>query len=134
MSLTETFDIEFPLFAFSHCRDVVAAVSRNGGFGVLGAVELNPDNCPARKACDQCIALPIGKHFAIVEQHVAGRDHRGPADRRPRAAGNDHSRHMEALVGPHNVLAWDVGFGQRIKRPPDRSDPYFGLGITHVGS
>ena len=29
--------IEFPLFAFSHCRDVVAAVSRAGGFGVLGA-------------------------------------------------------------------------------------------------
>ena len=42
-SLTETFDIEFPLFAFSHCRDVVAAVSRNGGFGVLGAVELTPE-------------------------------------------------------------------------------------------
>jgi len=29
--------IEFPLLAFSHCRDVVAAVSRAGGFGVLGA-------------------------------------------------------------------------------------------------
>ena len=29
--------IEFPLFAFSHCRDVVAAVSRAGGFGVFGA-------------------------------------------------------------------------------------------------
>ena len=29
--------IEFPIFAFSHCRDVVAAVSRAGGFGVFGA-------------------------------------------------------------------------------------------------
>jgi len=29
---------EFPLVAFSHCRDVVAAVSSAGGFGVLGAV------------------------------------------------------------------------------------------------
>jgi NAD(P)H-dependent flavin oxidoreductase YrpB (nitropropane dioxygenase family) len=29
-------DIEFPIFAFSHCRDVVAAVSRAGGMGVLG--------------------------------------------------------------------------------------------------
>ena len=28
--------IEFPLFAFSHCRDVVAAVSKAGGMGVLG--------------------------------------------------------------------------------------------------
>ena len=35
--------IEFPLLAFSHCRDVVAAVSRAGGFGVLGATVHSPD-------------------------------------------------------------------------------------------
>lgn len=34
---------EFPLFAFSHCRDVVAAVSKAGGFGVLGATRFSPD-------------------------------------------------------------------------------------------
>src|SRR5258706_14213542 len=34
--------IEFPLLAFSHCRDVVAAVSRAGGFGVLGATSHRP--------------------------------------------------------------------------------------------
>lgn len=34
--------IEFPLLAFSHCRDVVAAVSRAGGFGVLGATAHTP--------------------------------------------------------------------------------------------
>ncbi|MGI9601086.1 MAG: NAD(P)H-dependent flavin oxidoreductase [Acidimicrobiales bacterium] len=32
------FGIEFPILAFSHCRDVVAAVSKAGGLGVLGAV------------------------------------------------------------------------------------------------
>src|ERR1700712_1460326 len=37
-SLCDTLGIEFPIFAFTHCRDVVAAVSRAGGFGVLGAV------------------------------------------------------------------------------------------------
>ena len=36
--VTEMFGIEFPILAFSHCRDVVAAVSRAGGLGVLGAV------------------------------------------------------------------------------------------------
>jgi NAD(P)H-dependent flavin oxidoreductase YrpB (nitropropane dioxygenase family) len=36
--LCERLDIEFPIFAFTHCRDVVAAVSQAGGFGVLGAV------------------------------------------------------------------------------------------------
>jgi NAD(P)H-dependent flavin oxidoreductase YrpB (nitropropane dioxygenase family) len=39
----EMLGIEFPLFAFSHCRDVVAAVSRAGGFGVLGATAHSPD-------------------------------------------------------------------------------------------
>jgi NAD(P)H-dependent flavin oxidoreductase YrpB (nitropropane dioxygenase family) len=39
--------IEFPLFAFSHCRDVVAAVSRAGGFGVLGATGHSPDSVEA---------------------------------------------------------------------------------------
>ncbi len=28
--------LEFPIFAFTHCRDVAAAVSKAGGLGVLG--------------------------------------------------------------------------------------------------
>jgi NAD(P)H-dependent flavin oxidoreductase YrpB (nitropropane dioxygenase family) len=35
--------VEFPILAFSHCRDVVAAVSKAGGMGVLGAVALTPE-------------------------------------------------------------------------------------------
>lgn len=41
--LCKRLGIEFPIFAFSHCRDVVAAVSRAGGFGVLGAVAFSPE-------------------------------------------------------------------------------------------
>ena len=40
--ICEMLGIEFPLLAFSHCRDVVAAVSRAGGFGVLGATRFGP--------------------------------------------------------------------------------------------
>ncbi|MGE4567348.1 MAG: nitronate monooxygenase, partial [Acidimicrobiales bacterium] len=36
--ITEMFGVEFPIFAFTHCRDVVVAVSKAGGLGVLGAV------------------------------------------------------------------------------------------------
>ena len=36
--VTEMFGIDLPILAFSHCRDVVAAVSKAGGLGVLGAV------------------------------------------------------------------------------------------------
>ena len=34
--ISPDFGIDVPVFAFSHCRDVVAAVSRAGGFGVFG--------------------------------------------------------------------------------------------------
>jgi NAD(P)H-dependent flavin oxidoreductase YrpB (nitropropane dioxygenase family) len=37
------FGIDFPLFAFSHCRDVVAAVTNAGGLGVLGATAFTPE-------------------------------------------------------------------------------------------
>src|SRR5690349_10115488 len=40
---SELVGIEFPIFGFSHCRDVVAAVSNAGGCGVLGAVAHSPE-------------------------------------------------------------------------------------------
>ncbi|MEN9806003.1 MAG: hypothetical protein RL756_511 [Pseudomonadota bacterium] len=42
--LCERLGIEFPLFAFSHCRDVIAEVSKAGGFGVLGATGHTPES------------------------------------------------------------------------------------------
>ncbi|NRQ34362.1 nitronate monooxygenase [Nonomuraea sp. NN258] len=42
-AICERLGIEFPLFAFSHCRDVVAAVTNAGGFGVLGAIAYTPE-------------------------------------------------------------------------------------------
>ena len=40
----EMLGCEFPLFAFSHCRDVIAEVSKAGGFGVLGAAGHTPES------------------------------------------------------------------------------------------
>src|SRR5438132_4561669 len=41
--VSEMLGVEFPILAFSHCRDVVAAVTNAGGFGVLGAVAHTPE-------------------------------------------------------------------------------------------
>ncbi|WP_119729895.1 NAD(P)H-dependent flavin oxidoreductase [Thermomonospora amylolytica] len=54
----EMFGIEFPLFAFSHCRDVVAAVTNAGGFGVLGAVAYTPDR--------------LEEELRWIDEHVGG--------------------------------------------------------------
>ncbi len=41
--LCEMFGIDVPIFAFSHCRDVVVEVSKAGGLGVLGMARMNPE-------------------------------------------------------------------------------------------
>lgn len=41
--VTEIFGIDTPIFAFSHCRDVVAEATRAGGMGVLGASRYSPE-------------------------------------------------------------------------------------------
>ena len=50
---------ELPIFAFSHCRDVVVEVTRSGGFGVLGASTFSPDQLEAE--------------LAWIDRHVDGR-------------------------------------------------------------
>jgi NAD(P)H-dependent flavin oxidoreductase YrpB (nitropropane dioxygenase family) len=61
--------IDFPLVAFSHCRDVVASVSRAGGFGVLGATAFTPDQLERElNWIDQHIeAKPYGIDVLIPE-------------------------------------------------------------------
>jgi NAD(P)H-dependent flavin oxidoreductase YrpB (nitropropane dioxygenase family) len=41
--ITDALGCDVPIIAFSHCRDVVAAVTNAGGFGVLGASGFSPD-------------------------------------------------------------------------------------------
>jgi len=41
--LCRMFGIDTPIFAFSHCRDVVVEVSKAGGLGVLGLARMAPE-------------------------------------------------------------------------------------------
>lgn len=67
---------EFPLFAFSHCRDVVAAVSRAGGFGVLGGSSFTPETLEAELAWidDHVDGKPYGVDILIPENQALGAD------------------------------------------------------------
>lgn len=42
-AINDLLAIEFPLLAFTHCRDVVVEVSRAGGMGVFGAAGMTPE-------------------------------------------------------------------------------------------
>lgn len=70
--LCEQLGIEFPLFAFSHCRDVVAAVTNAGGFGVLGANSHSPDQLE-RELCwidDHVNGKPYGADVIVPAKFV----------------------------------------------------------------
>jgi NAD(P)H-dependent flavin oxidoreductase YrpB (nitropropane dioxygenase family) len=57
--LCERLGIEFPLFAFSHCRDVVVEVSRAGGLGMLGVAGFSPEK--------------LESELAWIDEHVDGK-------------------------------------------------------------
>lgn len=68
-AICDLLGMEFPLFAFSHCRDVVAAVSRAGGFGVLGATAFSPAGLRQELAwiADHAGGKPFGVDVLIPE-------------------------------------------------------------------
>lgn len=41
--ICDRLNCQVPIFAFTHCRDVVVEVTKAGGFGVLGAVSFSPE-------------------------------------------------------------------------------------------
>src|SRR3546814_11249257 len=81
--LCDELDIEFPIFAFTHCRDVVAAVSKAGGFGVLGAVGFSPEELEIElQWIDEHVGdRPYG--VDIDPRQVRGPGRHGPGAPRP---------------------------------------------------
>ena len=74
--------IEFPIFAFSHCRDVVAAVTNAGGYGVLGALAYEPERLEIElNWIDEHVnGKPYGVDFAMPAKYVGqgGGEHATP--------------------------------------------------------
>jgi NAD(P)H-dependent flavin oxidoreductase YrpB (nitropropane dioxygenase family) len=64
--------IEFPIFAFSHCRDVVAAVTNAGGYGVLGALAYEPERLEIElNWIDEHVkGKPYGVDFAMPAKYI----------------------------------------------------------------
>ncbi|MFT3726236.1 MAG: nitronate monooxygenase [Terricaulis sp.] len=102
--LCKRLGIEFPLFAFSHCRDVVAAVSKAGGMGVLGATGMSPQHL--REELDWIDAHVNGKPYGldlIVPNKFEGKGEAFNADKILAAVPQAHKDFAAAIMKQHGV-------------------------------
>ena len=104
--LCDVFGIDVPLFAFSHCRDVVPAVSRAGGMGVLGALAFTPEQLEVelRWIDDHVDGLPYGVDV-IIPASYAGAELNGPdlATQLAAMIPEGHQHFVEDVLARHGV-------------------------------
>lgn len=97
--------VEYPVLAFSHCRDVVAAVSTSGGFGVLGAVAFDSEQLDIElNWIDEHVAgRPYGVDVLVPTKYVGneegGLDHAALSDRIPEV----HKQFVADLLDRYGV-------------------------------
>jgi NAD(P)H-dependent flavin oxidoreductase YrpB (nitropropane dioxygenase family) len=112
-ALARSLGTEFPIFAFTHCRDVAAAVTKAGGMGVLGALGRTPEHLDMELTWieDQVGDLPYGVDIVIPATSL-DRDSDDPAI---------HAR-LEAMIpAGHRQFVEDFLLRHQIGPPLDET-------------
>ena len=99
--------IEYPIFAFTHCRDVVVAVSKAGGIGVLGAVGYSPEQLKEELDwIDEHIGnYPYGVD-TVIPQKYEGMDEKDPEqllESLQKMIPDGHREFVEGLLSDNGV-------------------------------
>ena len=120
--ICKTLGIDVPIFAFTHCRDVVVEVSKAGGMGVLGCAGFTPEqleqelNWIQEKVGDKPFGIDvIGP--ANLDDHIARR-RRGFLcnGRRVEVRQQQDDDHHEAQQGEQDDVTEDGGVVLAVKR------------------
>ena len=132
--LCDLFGIDVPIFAFSHCRDVVAAVSNAGGLGVLGALAFSPEQLELELKWidDNVDGKPYGVD-TVMPMSYAGKDEGlGKADTQ---TGDVDASAFQNMI-PEETKKWIERVLEEYEVPPlpreqtDASDSGVGGGST----
>ena len=100
--LCDELGIEVPIFAFSHCRDVVVAVSRAGGLGVLGALAFSP--------------AELETELRWIDEHIGGKPYGVDVVMPAKLAGDEKAK-LETMI-PEAHKQFVAGLMQRFEVPP----------------
>jgi NAD(P)H-dependent flavin oxidoreductase YrpB (nitropropane dioxygenase family) len=111
--LCDKLGIEFPIFAFTHCRDVVAAVSKAGGFGVLGAVGFPPEQLEVElKWIDEHVGdKPYGVDIVIPGKYegMGELDPKKLEEMLQAAIPEQHRKFVQQILDEHGVPKLPAG-------------------------
>ena len=112
--ICEMLGIDLPLLAFSHCRDVVAAVTNAGGFGVLGASMHSPEQLEHELAwIDEHVeGRPYGADILVPEKYE-GKGQGLDAAAIRSLIGQQQKDFVAALLEEHGIPADDPSAGSR---------------------
>ncbi|HVT64930.1 MAG TPA: nitronate monooxygenase family protein [Mycobacteriales bacterium] len=112
----EKFGIEFPIFAFSHCRDVVAAVSRAGGLGVLGALAYTSEELEIELKWieDHCDGKPYGVDLVMPANYIGKGDKQPSEDELRAMIPQEYWDFLDSIMDEYGVppLPEDVDLGR----------------------
>ena len=105
--------LEHGIFAFSHCRDVVAAVSNHGGMGVLGVGWMTPEQLREElNWLDEHVGNnPYGVDI-VIPQSYTGMDEANPLALEKKLRSMIPQQHMDFvqnLLREHGVPEWPDG-------------------------
>ena len=115
----EMFGIDLPIFAFSHCRDVVAAVSKAGGMGVLGALAFSPEELEVElNWIDEHVdGKPYGVDVVMpvksADREAGLSDAKDLGNQLRAMISQDHWDYMEKILADHGVPAIPEGEAER---------------------
>ena len=117
--ICEQLGIEFPLIAFTHCRDVVCAVSKAGGMGVLGAAGYTPEQLEIElNWIDEHIdGKPYGVDL-IVPNSMANKDESMSRDDLGSLVPGEHKAFAASIL--HSTTSIQVGCTRR--KAEDQAD------------
>ncbi len=108
--LCKKLGIELPIFAFTHCRDVVVAVAKAGGMGVLGAVGFSPDQLRAELDWidDHIGDLPYGVDIVIPQKYegMGEMDPQKLEEMLKAMVPQEHHDFASKLLAEHGVPEW----------------------------